>query len=319
MWLPANFWCLFGFGYSLPYLFAFSFYAFPFFLGFLLIFSRWDASPAIEHVDDAQVGAAMRDLESARIVLQNEILGLKNAGLREGVRYLKGGDRFEMRSRRGQELNQALLDTRSSLAAVTAQIENGRRPELLRYHAWQLAMTAWRNGRAFRLALLTSITGFLVSAALLELFVYHGQYSDLLVWNLYPRLIGRHIEVGSSVGWALGLATLSIARNRNRLVEDRSDFSEDDAESLDELLNSQSGAHAEIDAETVPNQDPYQVLNVSHNASIPEIKAAYRLAIGKCHPDTVANRSRSIRDAAETEAQLVNAAYDSIRIERGFN
>jgi curved DNA-binding protein CbpA len=60
-------------------------------------------------------------------------------------------------------------------------------------------------------------------------------------------------------------------------------------------------------------------LNVSQQASIPEIKAAYRLAIVKCHPDTVADRSKSIRDAAAAEAQLVNAAYGAIRQQRGFN
>lgn len=32
------------------------------------------------------------------------------------------------------------------------------------------------------------------------------------------------------------------------------------------------------------------------------------LSVG-CHPDTVADRSRSIRDAADAEAQRINAAY----------
>jgi hypothetical protein len=49
-----------------------------------------------------------------------------------------------------------------------------------------------------------------------------------------------------------------------------------------------------------------------------EITAAHRIAIRKCHPDTVADRSEVIRRAAATEAEQINVAYDRARAARGF-
>jgi hypothetical protein len=309
---------LLGLAFALPYLFVISVYAFPFFLGFLLLFSRWSGPPALEHVGEAQIAAAMHDLETTKIALRDEITEIKNSGAREGVRYLKGEDRFEIRSGRGQELSQALLHARSSLADVIAQIEIAQHPESRKDHAWQLAMSSWRKGRAFRWAFLAALGGFLVSAALLEAFVYQDRQVDFLVWNAFRQFLGPHVEVGSVVGWALGLATLAIARRRYRRAEELASGNSE-IDDFDDILESQSDDHTDMGLECAPSEDPYLILNVSQQASVPEIKAAYRLAIVKCHPDTVADRSKSIRNAAEAEAQRVNAAYDSIRGELGFN
>jgi DnaJ-class molecular chaperone len=65
-------------------------------------------------------------------------------------------------------------------------------------------------------------------------------------------------------------------------------------------------------------KDPYEVLKVSADAPVAEIKNAYREAIKRCHPDTVADRSDLIKEAAGYEARLLNEAYDTIRKQRGF-
>lgn len=62
----------------------------------------------------------------------------------------------------------------------------------------------------------------------------------------------------------------------------------------------------------------YEVLGVNPDASIQEITTAYRGAIKKCHPDTVADRSELIRQAAADEAKQINMAYRDARILRGF-
>ncbi|MBW7964146.1 DnaJ family molecular chaperone [Bradyrhizobium sp. BR 10261] len=306
---------LLGVAYALPYLFTFAVYAFPLFVAFLLVFSNWRSRPTPEFIDESQVGAALHDLEMARRSLLEDIADLRARGTREGVRYLKLEDRFEMRSRRGQELNEALANARSALANVVTRIEVAQHPQHRRDHAWRLSMRSWRRGRAFRLAFIAALFSFAASAALLKAYVYEG--ADLLVWNALPNLIGRHVEVATVFGWVLGLATFLAIRRSNRLAAEREDgSSERHADVLDDI-GPQSGdgghqSYKEID-------DPYLILNVSPQATIPEIKAAYRLAIVKCHPDTVADRSKSIREAAEAEAQRVNAAYDSIRNEQGFN
>ncbi|SDO20237.1 DnaJ family molecular chaperone [Afipia sp. GAS231] len=305
--------------FALPILFVVSVFAFPLFLGFLLLFSRWSSPPALVDIDEGQISAAVRDLETSQADLRGQIAEIKGRGARQGVRYLDAEHRFEMRSRAGQELNQALFDARSSLADVDARLELASRPDTRTSHAWWLAMRAWRKGRAFRFSFIAASAGFIVSAVLLEAIVYQGRRPDLLLWNMIPQFFGPHTEVGTSVGWLLGLATLSIARRRNRIIEEReSVISEQSAESLDDLLESQPDADTDIDTQAVGG-DPYLILNIAPQASIPEIKAAYRSAIVKCHPDTVADRSSTIRKVAEEEAQRINAAYSAIRDERGFN
>lgn len=303
-----------GLAYSLPYLFTLSVYAFPLFLGFLLLFARWRGPPAPEHIDESQIATALHDLETTKRSLLGEIAALKTSGFKAGIRYLKGEDRFEMRSRRGQELNQALTNARSSLADVVARIEKAQYPQCRSEHARRLSMRDWRSGRAYRLALIAAFLSFAASATILEVYVYQGISSDLLVCNSFPGFIGRNIEVATIFGWALGLATLSVVRRSNRVIDERENGTLEHY--ADDLNGSESDDHDESDQEV---DDPYLILNVSPQATKSEIKAAYRLAIVKCHPDTVADRSKLIREAAEAEAQRVNAAYDAIRNEHGFN
>jgi hypothetical protein len=80
----------------------------------------------------------------------------------------------------------------------------------------------------------------------------------LLVWNALPQMIGPHIEVGSAIGWALGLSTLLIALRHTRLIEERETRnSEHDLERLDYILESRSGADIDDDVETQSPDDPY--------------------------------------------------------------
>ncbi|WP_109141943.1 J domain-containing protein [Bradyrhizobium sp. SUTN9-2] len=306
-----------GLAYSLPYLFTFTVYSFPLFLGFLLVFARWRKRPTSDLIDESQMSAALLDLETTKRSLLDEIADLRQRGAREGVRYLKLEDRFEMRSRRGQELNEALANARSALADVVTRLEMAQHPQHRGDHAWRLSMRSWRRGRAYRLAFIAALLSFGASAALLKAYVYEGIGADLLVWNAFPNLISRHVEVATVLGWVVGLATLSAIRRSSRLADERENgAAELYPDVLDDSVGSESSGGDQSDKES---DDPYLILNVSPQATIPEIKAAYRLAIVKCHPDTVADRSKSIREAAEAEAQRVNAAYDVIRNEQGFN
>ncbi|QQK41604.1 Heat shock protein DnaJ, N-terminal [Penicillium digitatum] len=57
-----------------------------------------------------------------------------------------------------------------------------------------------------------------------------------------------------------------------------------------------------------PDIDPYAVLGVAKEATIPEIRAAYRKRVLKCHPDKVQDESQRI--AAQDEFQKVQQAYE---------
>lgn len=63
----------------------------------------------------------------------------------------------------------------------------------------------------------------------------------------------------------------------------------------------------------------YIILEVDPNASISEIKKAYRNMAVKYHPDKVAHLGEEFQNAAKEKFQKVNEAYETIRKERDFN
>jgi DnaJ-domain-containing protein 1 len=56
----------------------------------------------------------------------------------------------------------------------------------------------------------------------------------------------------------------------------------------------------------------WQVLEVGPEASLDEIKAAYKRKMSQYHPDNVANLGIELRVLAEKRSQEINAAYDFI-------
>lgn len=65
--------------------------------------------------------------------------------------------------------------------------------------------------------------------------------------------------------------------------------------------------------------DPYEVLRVARDASLDDIRRAYKLRIKAVHPDTIAalDLDEDIERAAHVTAQKVNHAYRRILRERG--
>jgi hypothetical protein len=307
-----------GVAYALPYFLTVFFYGFPVFLVFLLLSSRWSKPPTLEEIDEAQVSSAMFDLQTKRHALVEKISAIRKSGRKQGTRYLIDKERFEARSRSGQELNQALTSATSLLSDIVAQIEIATNPSTRKIHALHLAKLTWMRGRGFRLAFFAALPGFLFTTGLLKAFVDQSRLPDFLMWNIYPQGIDPCLEWGAVVGWAFGTTMLMIAKQRYRAMHEL-DIRKSIHESVN--LNHHPEDEPEINFTDEPDldDDPYEVLNVSPQASVPEIKASYKAAIVKCHPDTVADRSLSIRQAAEAEAQRVNAAYAAIRTARGFN
>lgn len=66
--------------------------------------------------------------------------------------------------------------------------------------------------------------------------------------------------------------------------------------------------------------DPYTVLGIGHDASVGEIKAAYRRLIHDHHPDrlTAAGMPEEFLDVANQKMAAINGAYAAIRKARGF-
>ncbi len=57
-------------------------------------------------------------------------------------------------------------------------------------------------------------------------------------------------------------------------------------------------------------KDPYEILGVSHDASLDQVKESYRALAKKYHPDNYADSP--LRDLAEEKMSEVNSAYDTV-------
>lgn len=63
----------------------------------------------------------------------------------------------------------------------------------------------------------------------------------------------------------------------------------------------------------------YKILEITPDASDEELKKAYRKMALKYHPDKVAHLGDDVQKAANTKFQELNAAYEQLKKERGFN
>ena len=62
----------------------------------------------------------------------------------------------------------------------------------------------------------------------------------------------------------------------------------------------------------------YKILGVAPTATDDEVKRAYREMAKKNHPDLVSNLGDEVRQAAEKKFQEINAAYETIKKQRGL-
>ena len=80
-----------------------------------------------------------------------------------------------------------------------------------------------------------------------------------------------------------------------------------------------SGQQQQRPRNTVSAVDPYVVLGITHEAEPRDIKRAYRKLMSQHHPDKLGNVPDELKQRAESRAREINAAYERIKSERGFN
>ena len=66
------------------------------------------------------------------------------------------------------------------------------------------------------------------------------------------------------------------------------------------------------------SDNAYKILEISKEASVAEIKAAYRKMAKKYHPDRVIHLGKEHREGAEDKFRQVQQAYEQLQKEKGF-
>ncbi|WP_417854195.1 TerB family tellurite resistance protein [Xanthomarina gelatinilytica] len=66
------------------------------------------------------------------------------------------------------------------------------------------------------------------------------------------------------------------------------------------------------------SDNAYKILEISKQATVTEIKAAYRKMAKKYHPDKVVHLGKEHQKGAEEKFRQVQAAYEQLQKERGF-
>jgi len=74
----------------------------------------------------------------------------------------------------------------------------------------------------------------------------------------------------------------------------------------------EQAAGAELRADQVAAEASWhEVLKVSPDASVEQIKSAYRVEIGRYHPDKLAEMGPEFQEIANRMSQRINRAYDA--------
>ena len=134
-------------------------------------------------------------------------------------------------------------------------------------------------------------------------------------YNLYEvsQQVGRYMDYASRLQllhYLFGIANAdgTISQDEISVVNLISDY-----------MGVSSSDFASVKAMFIKETDrAYKILGIDPSASDEEVKKAYREMAKKNHPDLVSNLGEEVRQAAEKKFQEINAAYETIKRQRGM-
>lgn len=97
---------------------------------------------------------------------------------------------------------------------------------------------------------------------------------------------------------------------------------ESEVSSIQTIANYLGISHADFESIKAmfynSSDNAYKILEISKQATVTEIKAAYRNMAKKYHPDKVVHLGKEHQKGAEEKFRQVQAAYEQLQKERGF-
>ena len=134
-------------------------------------------------------------------------------------------------------------------------------------------------------------------------------------YNLYEvsQQVGRYMDYASRLQLLHYL--FGIANSDERLSQEELGV----INTISDYMGITNSDFQSVKAMFVKETDSaYKILGIEPTATDEEVKKAYRDMAKKNHPDLVSNLGEEVRQAAEKKFQEVNAAYESIKKQRGI-
>ncbi len=133
-----------------------------------------------------------------------------------------------------------------------------------------------------------------------DLIVGWGWLDDIIIWVL----LWRFLVAGQK----------NLARDQRFYDHRHSGFNGGDR--AGDSGQHQSGSH-DANTDHTPAWDPHRVLGVAPDASIEEIKRAYRKLANKYHPDKLEHLGDDFKTLAENRFKEIQQAYQELTAKRG--
>jgi hypothetical protein len=244
--------------------------------------------------------------------------------------------RFDERSSLAKRLNAKLVKLDNEFAKIISNVEMLRSKIWERHDAWLKQFEHWRFWSSGRLAFRVALLAYVVLVA--ALFAFNPQwvqnFSDTVSRYVSFPAMALHgyygaVVTASGISAALGAFTWLFAfRHMDKHLPDEQDFytkwfKGDSREWLDNFVDSYweydreneeehefADRDLDWDEQSGDQLTWYEALGVTSNASLDEIKAAYKEQIKQYHPDRVAALGPKLKALAELETKALNAAYE---------
>ena len=134
-------------------------------------------------------------------------------------------------------------------------------------------------------------------------------------YNLYEvsQQVGRYMDYASRL--LLLHYLFGIANSDGRISQEELNV----INTISDYMNVTNSDFKSVKAMFIKETDSaYKILGIDPSATDEEVKKAYREMAKKNHPDLVSNLGEEVRTAAEKKFQEVNAAYETIKKQRGM-
>lgn len=290
-----------------------------------------DEFPEPDEFVDPHLESLLKQIDDALTVLSEAVNEYYQSGESNGIALTSksNGTRFDARKSLGRQLNAALDDAANKIAEYQSlrvpYID--RRQSLKEQYYTEVKKWArpkstgaanWVGAIVFGVTLIASLATGIGDLA-----------ANVVVANPYnarPGLIAGFIAgaLGYGITYYAVMRTKIARSNYSAVYEERAAFlaklnmaETTDAQGQPDEPGATGSDHLK-EFQDDPAENWHVILNVGADATIDQIKAAYREAIKQYHPDNFEGRGRKIMDLANQETRRINAAYEAAKDLRQF-